>query len=447
MTRKWTRRRVLRGMMGAAAVGVGLPLFDALFDNNGRTLAQGNGLPARFGTWFWGCGMNPERWVPNSDGTGYDLKPELALGLAGFQNKVTVLSGFDTLLNGRNNEPHYSPPIVTLTGDSPDSLSHIPRSTFDAEIAAVIGTTTRFRTLDLTADGGQVGWSAVGPGTPAPAQNSPLAFYQRVFGEGFQVGGDGTFMPDPAVMVRKSVLSTVLEQSRALERELGSHDKQRLDQYFTSIRQLENQLDVLLREPPDLPSCTTPGEPGRDNLAQEITKVVQNHNLMVDLLAIALACDQTRVFNINLWRLFTDVRFRNEEIGYHQMTHDESVDEGLGYQPMSQRFLVEAMGCWNYLLNAFDSIPEGDGTLLDHVAVFAHSGTEFPKKHGTQNIPMMIAGSADGRLSPGQHIRGNASPTSRVVLTLQQAFGVPISTWGVDENETSSPVTGLLGNT
>lgn len=443
MARDWTRRRVLKGMMGAAAVGVGLPLFDALFDSTGTTLAQG-GLPARFGTWFWGCGMNPDRWVPDTTGAGYDLKEELAMGLEGFQDQVTVLSGFDTPLNGRNNEPHYSPPIVTLTGDSPKSLDHIPRSTFDVEIAAVIGTTTRFRTLDLTADAGRVGWSAVGAGTPSPAQRSPVEFYQRIFGEGFQLGGDGEFMPDPAVMVRKSVLSTVLDQSKALERELGSHDKQRLDQYFTSIRQLENQLDVLLSEPPDLPACFQPEAPGRDNLAQEISQVVKTHNLMVELMAIALACDQTRVFNMNLWRLFTDVRFDGEEIGYHQLTHDESVDQGLGYQPMSQRFLVEAMGCWNHLLQTFSDIPEGDGTLLDNVAVFAHSGTEFPKEHGTQNIPMMVAGSGAGRLNTGLHIRGGSSPTSRVALTLQQAFGVPVGTWGVDENETSSPVTDLL---
>ncbi|HIE94006.1 MAG TPA: hypothetical protein EYQ83_14500, partial [Acidobacteria bacterium] len=71
--------------------------------------------------------------------------------------------------------------------------------------------------------------------------------------------------------------------------------------------------------------------------------MVQSHNLMADLLAVALACDQTRVFNFNLWRLFSDVRFEGEEVGYHQLTHDESVDVELGYQPLSQRFFVRAM--------------------------------------------------------------------------------------------------------
>lgn len=443
MSSKLSRRRVLKGMLGGAVVSVGLPLFDLLFDEHGQALAEEGGSPVRFGTWFWGCGVNPSRWVPGADGAGYDLPPELALAVGPFQDKLSVLTGFDTPLNGRNNFPHYSPPVVTLTGDSPLDGNHIPRATFDVEIANVIGTTTRFRALDVTADARDSAWSAASTGARAPAESSPVALYQRVFGEGFQLGG-GEFVPDPAVMVRKSVLSTVLEQSKSLEQELGSHDRQRLDQYFTAVRQLENQLEIMLTEPPELPACYEPSSPPSANQVQEIDQVVKTHNLMADLLAVALACDQTRVFNVNLWRLFTDVRFPGEEVGYHQLTHDEIVDETLGYQTQSQRFLVRAMECWQHLLTALDDIDEGAGTLLDNVAVFAHSGTEFPKEHGTQNIPMMLAGSAGGRLNTGLHVRGGASPTSRVALTLQQAFGVPLSKWGVGEIETSSPVADLL---
>ena len=127
----------------------------------------------------------------------------------------------------------------------------------------------------------------------------------------------------------------------------------------------------MLSEPPDLPACFQPVSPSGADLAQEVHRVVENHNLMADLLAVALACDQTRVFNVNLWRLFTDVRFDGEEVGYHQLTHDESVDEALGYQPLSQRFFVKAMGCWQHLLGALDDIAEGQGTLLDNLALFA----------------------------------------------------------------------------
>lgn len=444
MSGKLSRRRFLRGTVAGAGVVVGLPLFDHLFDDHGEALAAEGAAPARFGTWFWGCGMNPARWVPERAGAGYDLPPELALAVGDLQDRITVLTGFDTPLNGRNNYPHYSPPIVTLTGDAPTSGDHIPRGTFDTAIADVIGRGTRFRTLDLTADGHGSGWSAPATGARSPAMASPLALYQRVFGTGFQLGGS-EFTPDPAVMVRRSVLSSVLEESRRLSAELGSHDRARLDQYFTSVRQLENQLDLLLSEPPERPACFAPRKPKDAPLPQEIDPVVRNHNLLADLLAVALACDQTRVFNLNLWRLFTDVRVPGEEVGYHQLTHDEPVDEVLGYQPLSQRFFVRAMDCWQHLLQALDAIDEGHGTLLDNVAVFAHSGTEFPKEHGTQNIPLMVAGSAGGRLRTGLHVRGGASPTSRAALTLQQVFGVPVSSWGVDEIQTSSPISEIVG--
>ena len=75
---------MLKGMLGGIAVGVGLPLFDCLFDNHGVALAQDGVLPVRFGTWFWGCGINPDRWVPNADGAGYDLPVELAMADMGF---------------------------------------------------------------------------------------------------------------------------------------------------------------------------------------------------------------------------------------------------------------------------------------------------------------------------------------------------------------------------
>jgi hypothetical protein len=120
-------------------------LFDVLFDGHGQALAGSGAVPLRFGTWFWGCGVNPDRWVPSAEGVGYDVPPELSMAVGGFRDRVSVLSGFDTPLNGRNNHPHYSPPMVTLCGDSPTSGEHIPRATFDTDIARVIRTTTRFR--------------------------------------------------------------------------------------------------------------------------------------------------------------------------------------------------------------------------------------------------------------------------------------------------------------
>src|SRR5215470_11503074 len=97
--RQISRRTVLRGMLGGAAVSVGLPLLDCFLNDNGTALAQGSPLPVRFGTWFWGCGMNPDRWVPTSEGRDYELSPELQ-ALAPVREQVSVLSGFNTILDG-----------------------------------------------------------------------------------------------------------------------------------------------------------------------------------------------------------------------------------------------------------------------------------------------------------------------------------------------------------
>ena len=118
MKRTIDRRTVLRGMVGGAAVAVGLPLLEIFLNDHGTALADGGALPVRFGTWFWGCGMNPERWTPTKQGAGYDLPPELA-ALDGLSDRVSVLSGFGVTLDGRANIPHWTGVMSTLTGTVP----------------------------------------------------------------------------------------------------------------------------------------------------------------------------------------------------------------------------------------------------------------------------------------------------------------------------------------
>ena len=114
----WTRRRVLKGLVRGSAVAVALPLLDCFLNNHGEALASGAPLPVRFGTWFWGCGVNAARWFPDKVGTDYDLKAEL-LPIGPHKNKVTVLSGFNCLLDGRPNLPHWSGVMATFAGAAP----------------------------------------------------------------------------------------------------------------------------------------------------------------------------------------------------------------------------------------------------------------------------------------------------------------------------------------
>ena len=103
-------------------------------------------------------------------------------------------------------------------------------------------------------------------------------------------------------------------------------------------------------------------------------------------------------------------------------------------------FLTKIMEAWVYFVGALDKVQEGDRTLLDNTLVLAHSETEFAKFHTIDNIPMMTAGSAGGRLKTGIYVDGAGSPVSRVGLTLQQVMGVSVDRWGTKSMETNKPI-------
>ena len=438
-----SRRTVLRGMLGGAAVSVGLPLFDCFLNGNGTALAQGAPLPLRFGTWFWGCGMNPDRWVPTDEGEHYDLPPELET-LAAVKEHVSVLSGFNTILDGRPNLPHWTGVMATLTGSVPSVEPEVPAPTLDVLISGRIGTSTRFRSLEVNATGvpGQ-SYSRASESIVNASTVSPLELYTRIFGPGFIDPNGGPFVPDPKTVLRQSVLSAVRDDAARLEQRLGSHDLQRLDQYFTSLRQLENQIEVSLT-PPDLDACRRPPAPAGENVGTELEQAKATHRLMTELLVFALLCDQTRVFNMLFSWGTSELRKSGAQTAHHQYTHDELVDPVLGYQPEATAFVLESMQAWAFFVERLAATPEGDGTLLDNCLVLAHSESSFAKSHQVTLLPIMIAGTAGGRVRPGLHVRGNGEPVTRVGLTLQQIMGLPVSEWGTRSLQVSRPVSAIL---
>jgi Protein of unknown function (DUF1552) len=437
-----SRRTVLRGMLGGAAVSVGLPLLDCFLNGNGTALAQGAPLPVRFGTWFWGCGMNPDRWVPTEEGEDYDLPPELE-ALAAVKEHVCVLSGFNTILDGRPNLPHWTGVMATLTGSVPSVEPEVPAPTLDVLISGRIGT-TRFRSLEMNATGvpGQ-SYSRASESIVNSSTVSPLELYTRIFGSGFIDPNGGPFLPDPKTVLRQSVLSAVRADAARLETQLGSHDRQRLDQYFTSLRELENQIEVSLT-PPDLEACRLPRAPAGENVGTELEQAKATHRLMTDLLVFALLCDQTRVFNMLFSWGTSELRKSGAQTAHHQYTHDELVDPLLGYQPEATAFVLESMQAWAFFVERLAATPEGDGTLLDNCLVLAHSESSFAKSHQVTLLPVMIAGAAGGRVRPGVHVRGNGEPVTRVGLTLQQIMGLPVSEWGTRSLQVSRPVNAIL---
>jgi hypothetical protein len=448
MSDQLTRRRfVLRGMLAGGAVTVGLPLLDMFLDGNGTAMAASYGggpLPARFGTWFWGCGSIPSRWDPKRLGADYDLPPQLA-PIAPVRSWISVLSGFNVPLDGKGNQPHISGNTALRTGAVVESWQQVTAPTLDVLIADTLGSGSYFRSLDLSADGDPKTSYSFRSGNAMNASiPSALELYRKVFGADFQDPNAAEFHPDPHFMVRRSVLAGVAEQRRKLMRTVSAADRQRLDQYFESVRAVEQKLTLQLERPPRAEACSIPSPPPKRDTGTDVELRKSHHQLMAQLLATALACNQTRVFNMVFSVAASDLHRSGHTTGHHQSTHEELVDPVLGFQPSADYFTTRSMEAWAEFVAALAAIREGDGTLLDHCLVLAHSDVSYAKNHDVNGIPMMLAGRAGGRIRSGIHVHGGGEPVSRVGLTVQQVMGVGVESWGGQSLRSSRPISELV---
>lgn len=438
-----SRRTALRGVMGGAAVGVALPFLDCFLDDSGRALAaSGNRLPVRFGTWIWGCGFIPQKWIPTTTGRGYALPEDLA-PLEPYRDKLAILSGFDVKLDGVANKPHITGCLGLRTG-VPVPNENVKAPTFDVLISQQIGKNTRFRSLELSTCGLQNSYSYHAAGSPNPSETSPAALYRRIFGEGFQDPNSVAFTPDARVMARKSVLSAVAEDRQKLMQTVGAGDRQRLDEYFTSIRQIERQLELQLQPPAPVENFSKPAAPGQAAQGSEMGQVMETHRVMAELLAKALQCNQTKVFNVLFSDTASNLRRPGETTTHHTLTHEEPDDKVLGYQKEHSWFATNSMVAWKDFLDAVAAIPEGDGTLLDNCLILAHSDCSIAKSHAVEGIPAMVAGNAGGAVRTGFHLAGNGDSIARLGLTIQQAMGVQVERWGQLSMETNRTITELM---
>jgi Protein of unknown function (DUF1552) len=442
MSTRVDRRRVLRGMLSGAAISVGLPLLDCFLDENGTALADGAPLPVCFGTWFAAMGYNPGFWEPTVVGPHYAMKPLLKV-LEPFQDRINVFSGMQTFLDGRPLATHTTGAQICTTGSIPVGQDADVAS-IDQTVADTIGTKTRFRSIEVSYEGVPSSWSRRSATSINASEVSPLALYKKIFGSSFVDPNSATFTPDPSIMLERSVLSTVSDQRAALVKTLGSADRARLDEYFTSLRQLEHELDVSLQKPMPMVACSKPVAPQDGPHGQAIDLVVSNGRLFSRLIAHALACGQTRVFNAVGTMGASSVHKVGSEATFHIDTHEEPVDAKLGYQPEVTWYMGQFLNSLSDLLTQLDSVKEGSRTLLDRCAIYCSTDHGYARLHTLTNIPLLTAGGANGKLKTGYHLTAPGDTVTRVGLTVMQAIGLPLSSWGTMSNHTSKPFSELL---
>lgn len=423
-----SRRAMLRGMLGGSVVAIGLPAFDLFLNGNGNAYADGgSGFPTRFGIFFWGNGMLPQHWTPKGAGADWQLSESLK-PLAALQKSITVVTG--TRLEIPNNVPHFATAAGILSGRPLTKVGEdmtFSGQSIDQIIADVLGADTRFRSLEFGA-GSKDGLSYNGPNSRNSAENSPHALFERLFGAGFTLPGDKPVV-DPTLALRQSVLDAVVDDGKRLRAALGVNDQKRLDQHMDGIRALEKRLAKLQLSPPALAACKVPKEPLADYpdvLGRP--QLLEKNAIFAELSAMALACDQTRVFSNWFTHPVNNLLFQGAPAGHHQLTHDEPAD-----QPEVHKIVLQCVTAMAAQIAALQNVKEGDGTLLDHCAVLCCSEVSLGKTHSLEDMPIVIAGGAGGKLKTGLHYHSPASENaSKVLLSLCRACGLTLPSFGAD---------------
>jgi hypothetical protein len=333
--------------------------------------------------------------------------------------------------------------VITRCGISPSD--RIPGETIDVTLAKQLGKTTRYNSLTATATGDvTTSYSYINADTPNPAEWSPLKFYTRLFGPDFQDPNASSFTPNPKIMVRKSVLSGIMDQARNLEKTVGAADRARIDQYFTGLRQLERQFEHRLTKPLPIAACRRPDPPVEPSMSNEVEAVQLRHRMMTELMVMALACDQTRIFNMAYSEASSDLVKPGYEKPHHTCTHEEPVDAELGYQPNASWFTRRSMEAWADFVEAFTKVREGDGTLLDNVLIYATTDVGYARTHTLDEMAVFTAGRAGGKVKTGLHIDMQKKSPTAIGYTAMQVMGADLPSWGTLNNKSSEVLHEIL---
>jgi hypothetical protein len=437
---KLQRRTLLRGMFQGSVAVMGVPFLDCFLDSNGQALAAtGQRIPTRFSTFFFGLGLTTSLWVPKKAGLDYDTTVQLK-PLEPFKKKMNVFSGMRVMVDDNPNFQHWSGNAAIVTGIAPTKASQFDSKTIDQTIADVIGRGTH-KTVEPPLQRSQALLFRSG------RRYASCRTLSHVSIPACSDQDSGPFQrdwkPDPQVMLQQSVLSAVTDERKDFMKDLGRATAP-AGPIFHLVREAEMQMAAELKRPDVIAKVAIPGNPGDMPVNYALPNVRTVTPLMARLGALAMATDQTRVFNLAISEPGSNIFVPGDPLGYHITTHMEAIDLTLGYQPKVAEYNIYSMEILASVLKEMDAIQEGDGTLLDHSMVMAYSDQSFAKIHAVDGIPIMLAGNASGRMKTGYHIAGGGNPVSRVGLTVQKAMGISIDGWGKGSMETKAIYTELL---
>ena len=440
-----SRRRLLQGV-GAA---VALPTLEAMLNSHGTAYAGGAPLPKRFATFFFGNGVILNRWRPPTVGANWELTPELA-PLAEVKSYVNVVSGYRVKIP--NLRGHHTGaagilsghPFIPLPPEGAPYNSKFGGPSVDQLAADAIGSQTTFPSIQVAVskrltrgEGPTLQFiSHRGPDTPLPQEFNPAALFDRLF-----ASFDPRDPTDPRDRLRASVLDAVREDARRLQARIGASDRARLDAHLTGISEVRSRILAL---PPQFTSaCVLPEPPTEDN--RDIAGIEQLQavsTVMSDLLALAWACDLTRVASYQFSGSVgaTVYSALGHTTGEHTLTHDAQRQNDVHNAVV---FVVERFA---YFLGKLKASVEGTGNLLENSCILFSSDVCEGLVHSITDYPILVAGRAGGFLRyPGVHHRSTTQEnTSDVLLTCLRAVGAHLPSVGSGGGLSDSPCSGIV---
>jgi BMFP domain-containing protein YqiC len=409
-----SRRRFLRG----AAVAVALPYLEAMQAPLARAAAEA-APPRRMFCVCNNIGVLPEPFFPMDPGRDYTPSPYLKL-LQEHRADFTVLSGVShPFVDGG----HPSDISFLTAAPHPASSSFRNSISLDQLVAERIGTLTRFPSLTLAVNGGRsLSWTRTGVAIPPEGQAS------RVFNQLFLQGSPAEIEAQVRELdTGRSVLDVVGGQAKELERNVGARDRSRLDQYFSSVRDLEHRLQESkgwANKPKPTVKVAPPTDPASP--AQYMARV----RVMYDLVRLAFETDSTRAVTLMLNSVGTPVvQIDGATItdSYHNLSHHGMAEEKLKQLRVLDEWHMKLLA---ELLTGLKSVKEGGATLLDRTMVLYGSNLGDANAHSTTNLPTLIAG---GGFRHGQHLafdRGRNYPLPNLFVSMLHRLGIEEAGFG-----------------
>ena len=429
--RRISRRALLRGVGASLA----LPWLEAMSAASGPRAAAAR----RMAFIYVPNGVDIAHWTPATEGANYELTPILE-PLANVRRNVLVLSGLthdQARAHGDGGGDHARGAAAFLTGCHPRKTAGDDLKvgmSVDQVAAAEIGRATRLPSLELGCDPGiqpgacdtgyscaysaNISWRT--ESTPLPKEINPRSIFERMFGAAD--GGDSVSR-EARLADRQSVLDFVLEDAARLRARLGTGDRRKLDEYLSSVREVESRVErAATAEPSEPPAIDLPDGVPSDH--------AEHVRLLFDLMALAFQTDTTRVATCMLGNEATNRNYPFLDIhdGHHTLSHHGGDMEKLAAVRKINRFHLAEFARF---IERLAAVSEGPTCLLDQCMIVYGSGISDGDMHNHENLPILLAGGAACDIRSGRHLRHAAeTPMTNLFLSMLDRVGVTATALG-----------------